>query len=151
MKEVGEKMQAELLICPIKHHHAYNRCVPCTLRCAILNFLRQYLLETINMLDSWCFLVICTWLSLPFCTCCATDYTVSNGSLALGGYGYATDGGNPFVKVCKFQIASCSSLQEGHGEREEENASGSDTQSHNNFWWLTCNFSHQLLCMFLGS
>lgn len=66
-------------------------------------------------------------------TCCATDYTVSNGSFALGSYGYATDGGNPSVKVCKFQIASCSSLQEGHGEQEGENRSGSDTQSHNNF------------------
>lgn len=84
-------------------------------------------------------------------TCCATDYTVRNGSFALGGYGYATDGGNPSVKVCKFQIASCSSLQEGHGEQKGENPSGSGTQSHNNFRQLTSCFSHQLLCMCPGS
>lgn len=85
------------------------------------------------MLDSSGFLVTGTQLSPPLCTCCAADYTVSNGSFALGGYGYATDGGNPSVKVCKFQIASCNFLQEGHGEQEGENPNGSDTQSRNNF------------------
>lgn len=85
------------------------------------------------MLDSSGFLVTGTQLSPPLGTCCAADYTVSNGSFALGGYGYATDGGNPSVKVCKFQIASCNFLQEGHGEQEGENPNGSDTQSRNNF------------------
>lgn len=82
-------MQAGLLLnCPIKHHMVIAD-VCHALRCGILNFLGHYLLETSSMLDSSGFLVICTCLSLhPL----YTDYTVSNGSFALGGYGYATDG-----------------------------------------------------------
>lgn len=152
IKESGERNEG-LFVVDLSNQtlHGCSRCVACTLRCAILNFLRQHLFERSSMLDSSGFLVICTQCLPPLCTRCAADYTVSNGSFALGGCGYATDGGNPSAKVCKFQIASCSFLQEGRGEQEGENPSGNATQSHNNFWWLTSSVSHQLFCAFPGS